>query len=302
MGKPTPIQCGGDVLAALIMRAAQTSHWQLITTEQDTIQLVQEIEKYTCLYDYTVKSYSNDRAKTAAWNEVSKTVNISVSDCKEKWRNIRGRYLRQVKEQPPSGSGSKRKKKDYYLNEYLQFIEPFTKSRPQTGNLQTQENNNDDTENEVDDEIDIDTSIICQETSVYKPKIIDKNELNKVATNYFTNKKLTKDRDEETDDPDMNFLKSLLPDIKTLNPKVKRILKYDMMKLVNDANEQMQMSQQEQNTATQQGTVYQPLYDFNQPQDLLHHQRETHNSTYDTNHSKTQLYQQEQHTPYWRPL
>lgn len=42
-----------------------------------TIQLVQEIEKYACLYDYNIKSYSNDRAKTAAWNDVSKTVNIS---------------------------------------------------------------------------------------------------------------------------------------------------------------------------------------------------------------------------------
>lgn len=43
----------------------------------------------------------------------------------------------------------------------------------------------------------------------------------------------------------MNFLKSLLPDIKALNPKVKRTLKYDILKLVNDANEQMEMSQQE---------------------------------------------------------
>jgi len=36
-----------------------------------TIQLVQEIEKYACLYDYNLKSYSNDRAKTAAWNAES---------------------------------------------------------------------------------------------------------------------------------------------------------------------------------------------------------------------------------------
>eukprot|EP00102_Acyrthosiphon_pisum_P021442 XP_016658652.1 PREDICTED: uncharacterized protein LOC107883347 isoform X3 [Acyrthosiphon pisum] len=237
---------------------------------------------------------------------------FSVSDCKEKWRNIRGRYLRQVKEQPPSGSGVKRKKKDYYLSEYLQFIEPFTKSRPQTGNLQTQENDNDGSETEVDDEIDIDTSITCQETSVHKPKTIDKSikkknntssldELNKVATNYFTNKKLTKERNEEPDDPDMNFLKSLLPDIKALNPKVKRTLKYDILKLVNDANEQMEMSQQEQNTTIQQGT-YQTPYEINQPQDLLHHHQETHNSPYGINQSKSQPYQQEQHAPYWRPL
>jgi len=34
--------------------------------EQDailSIHLVQEIEKYTCLYGYTLETYSNDRAK-----------------------------------------------------------------------------------------------------------------------------------------------------------------------------------------------------------------------------------------------
>jgi len=101
----------------------------------------------------------------------------------------------------------------------------------------------------------------------------------------------------------MNFLKSLLPDIKALNPKVKGILKYDMLKLlVNDANEKMEVSQQEQNTTIQQGTVYQPPYKINQPQYLLHHHQETHISPYGTNQSNSQPYQQEQHTPYWRPL
>lgn len=57
-----------------------------------------------------------------------------VADRKEKWHNIRGRYLRQLKEIQPSGSGTK-PKKNYYLNEYLNFLEPFTTSRIQTGNL-----------------------------------------------------------------------------------------------------------------------------------------------------------------------
>jgi len=48
-----------------------------MTEETFTIKLVQEIEKHDCLYDYSKKSYSNDRAKTSARDAMSKTVNIS---------------------------------------------------------------------------------------------------------------------------------------------------------------------------------------------------------------------------------
>lgn len=44
-----------------------------------------------------------------------------MSDCKEKWRNIRSSFLRSMK---PSGS---KVKKPYYLTEYLKFILPFLK-------------------------------------------------------------------------------------------------------------------------------------------------------------------------------
>lgn len=52
-----------------------------------------------------------------------------------------------LKEVPPSGSGTKRKKV-YYLNEYLHFIYPITTSKPQTGNISITEALNEETENE----------------------------------------------------------------------------------------------------------------------------------------------------------
>lgn len=42
-----------------------------------SIKLVNEIEKHVCLYDYTIKSYCYDRAKTKAWDEISASVNLS---------------------------------------------------------------------------------------------------------------------------------------------------------------------------------------------------------------------------------
>lgn len=136
----------------------------------------------------------------------------------------------------------------------MQFIEPFTASRYQTGNLQTiQGHGHFDDESESDEahEDEIDTSMSYSVSSKNPIQSIPKNsyikkktntssidELNKVVTGYFSNKKKAQVKTDEND-PDMDFLKSLLPDIKLLNPCAKRILKIDMMKLVNDTNDKM---------------------------------------------------------------
>lgn len=41
------------------------------------IKQVQEIEKHECLFDYTKKSYCNEKTKTRAWDIISAKVNIS---------------------------------------------------------------------------------------------------------------------------------------------------------------------------------------------------------------------------------
>lgn len=175
-----------------------------------------------------------------------------MAECKEKWRNIRGRYLRQLKEVPPSGSGVKRKKL-YYLTDYLQFIDPYTSSRPQTSNLTVNENIEENCKDYSDvDEADIadeteETSMACTPGSSSKSNkhITHKNgkessskthqnssldELNAAVAGYFKEK-----RSQKTEDHDMDFLKSILPDIKSLDPPNKRRLKINIMKLVDDA-------------------------------------------------------------------
>lgn len=52
--------------------------------------------------------------------------------CKERWKNLRGCYTRHLKAKSASGFDVKLKNA-YYLAEYLNFLEPFTKSRKQTG-------------------------------------------------------------------------------------------------------------------------------------------------------------------------
>ncbi|KAG6454866.1 uncharacterized protein LOC115446549 [Manduca sexta] len=87
------------------------------------LTLVQEIEKYPLLYNNKIPDYTKKDMTEKAWMEVSNKLNLSVQECKEKWRNIRSTFLRSFKA-PSSGS---KPKKPYYLKEHLSFIVPFVK-------------------------------------------------------------------------------------------------------------------------------------------------------------------------------
>lgn len=59
---------------------------------------------------------------------------FSAARCKERWKNLRSVFVRNLKV-PPSGSGSK-KKRPYYLMEAMQFALPFRKTNmPTAGNM-----------------------------------------------------------------------------------------------------------------------------------------------------------------------
>lgn len=59
---------------------------------------------------------------------------VTAGECKEKWRNLRSTFVKNLKPKP-SGSGAT-KKKPYYLTEAMQFAVPFVKvAGTITGNL-----------------------------------------------------------------------------------------------------------------------------------------------------------------------
>lgn len=62
----------------------------------------------------------------------NKNVCFAVTECKEKWKNLRTTFSRSRK---PLPSGSSAKKKKYYLQDVMAFVSPFIKSRKQDGNL-----------------------------------------------------------------------------------------------------------------------------------------------------------------------
>ncbi|KAK2717976.1 hypothetical protein QYM36_006679 [Artemia franciscana] len=105
-----------------------------MSDQELNVKFVGEVEKHEELYNYKLPAYSRKDMTEKAWQMVGAEVNMSVAECKEKWRNLRTVFTRKMKP-PPSGSGAK--KKAYYLEDAMQFCLPFMKTSapPSFGNL-----------------------------------------------------------------------------------------------------------------------------------------------------------------------
>nr|CAD7411071.1 unnamed protein product [Timema poppensis] len=230
------------------------------------IHFVALIERRPCIYDYTSSDYSKRNVQDKAWETIAKEISESVEACKDRWKNLRGCYTRHLKSLiTPSGSGA-RTKKPYYLAGHLQFLQPFTKSRKSQGNIsttqpviyslkteQTQEEH--DVDNNFDKEPEDARTEDRQTKRDISPKVASKPsednsfrtqaskkqkktpkcptsiaEINRSASDYFESKN-TSCAEMNSDDPDLAFVKSVLPDMKEMNNYQKRRFKIGILNL-----------------------------------------------------------------------
>lgn len=154
-----------------------------------------------------------------------------------------------MRQKPPSGASAQAKKK-YYLAEYLDFLTPFTKSRQQKGSIPSPINTNEETSSSIHREVpetepsefelqheNSENNDVVEESatneSLLAPKTLTKvsttkrkqvDPLEKCAIDYFTSKKRC--QLETTDDADLLFLKSLLPDLRQMTNAQKHEFKW----------------------------------------------------------------------------
>uniref|UniRef100_A0A146LXA9 Transcription factor Adf-1 n=1 Tax=Lygus hesperus TaxID=30085 RepID=A0A146LXA9_LYGHE len=95
------------------------------------VTFVRIMEQHPCLYAFDSSDYNNRAVQEKAWESVAKEVKESVTDCKERWKNIRGCFTRYLKSVNTPGIGGK--KQPYYLAEPLNFLLQYTKSRKPLG-------------------------------------------------------------------------------------------------------------------------------------------------------------------------
>ncbi|XP_014246590.1 transcription factor Adf-1-like [Cimex lectularius] len=220
-----------------------------------TFALVDAVKKYPILYDTTDVDYHVKHKHDIAWKEVAKEVNAPATSCKEKWKNLRAAYSRHRRQQIAYEMGGK-PRKPYYLAEYMSFLIPHSNVKPVNRINFGIASNNSDRESQDDQEACVD---IKEERTEEWSNSAEEDEPSKfVTTDIFetdfstsilesgekkTSEELKKkDRTERCcftsgqndDDADLNFLKSLLPDMRQMKQRKKNQFKIAVLKTLED--------------------------------------------------------------------
>lgn len=187
---------------------------------------------------------------------------VAVLECKERWKNLRASFTRFLKSTKlPSGCGAKYKK-PYYLAEYLHFLKPFTKTRKQSGILQIVSLDPDTEGQGYDNELESSESAsklqhdkeqvdevrhnedVSVNTSSWHDdapedfitpaskkikRTISTEDVNRSAFHCCQGRKRSVQNEDE--DPDLSFFKSVLPDMRDMNAEQKRRFKIGILSL-----------------------------------------------------------------------
>lgn len=191
--------------------------------------------------------------------------------CKERWRNLRACLTRHLKNKQQHETDPSVYHKPYYLAEHMQFLLPFTKSRShrdtKSYSLETndfvnfkEEREEHISANQSDSNtecISSNSPVIVSATSIPSmgPEInsdsqqshkhsdtTNKRDLNAMddANTHYTEYEIKRPKimeistidSREIDDADLNFFKSLLPDIRQMSSSQKRKFKMGIFQLI----------------------------------------------------------------------
>ncbi|XP_022200950.2 uncharacterized protein LOC111057791 [Nilaparvata lugens] len=109
------------------------------------LKFVKEVEKHQVVYNYKHPGYTKRDEVLKAWQEIADKMKMQPAECRDRWRNLRLVFVRNVK-RLQSGP---QKRRPYYLQNALQFLIPFLKP---TGSLDTRDWDITNIRTEVQDE------------------------------------------------------------------------------------------------------------------------------------------------------
>ncbi|XP_044755433.1 uncharacterized protein LOC123314311 [Coccinella septempunctata] len=229
---------------------------------------VKEVEKRRCLYDYTFQDYSNKDLQDRSWQEIADVVGSTVHECKSRWKNLRAGLTRYLS-RPLTLSGARYVKK-YYLFDDLQFILPFIRARHRTAmndgaDLDQSDGNPHVAENdeEVSQDVDMDikphillddlesnsddyTHFFEQNLRQKKRKPVHNNHHMEEVPRVKVPRKTVQNDDvldllkncvsesPRESNPDLDFFRSILPDIADFTPVQKRLFKRKVLQVIDE--------------------------------------------------------------------
>ncbi|XP_075979482.1 uncharacterized protein LOC142978795 [Anticarsia gemmatalis] len=190
-------------------------------------QLVKAVENFPCLYNFNLFDYLKKDVTDEAWSEVANQTQLTVSECKEKWKNLRYGLLRSLR---PNPDGTVKKK--YYLHEEMEFVLPFIKTSRHETPIQLM------------DEVVLDMNIGNEQDSEYSSGHPHYQELEnseppkkKSRPNDICTQKLQQNstgHDDFYDDARKMFLLSLLPEINAFTEFQMRVFRRKVFNLIDE--------------------------------------------------------------------
>ncbi|XP_045775720.1 uncharacterized protein LOC123874436 [Maniola jurtina] len=178
------------------------------------IVLAQSVAKFPCLYKSDSIEYLRKPLTERAWLKISKETNLTVQECKERWKHLRYGLVRSLR---PSRHGLAKKK--YYLHNNMKFLIPYLGTSGTNSNEKTIQHDEEfeDFHDEVhenpleDDKFNM-THVVETYISDDEESINKKPKINETQHNHVEHENQTQPYTFE-EDPRRMFLLSLLPEI-----------------------------------------------------------------------------------------
>ncbi|XP_069678811.1 uncharacterized protein [Periplaneta americana] len=209
--------------------------------------LISYVQEKEFLYDKTNVQYKNVRIKENAWCTIADILNSDAETVKKKWDNLRDRFVRALRDStaiPPSGSGAQQKKNNFSLYNSMLWLAPYIRKRKMTStvsSLDVTPSTSVEATSEamhLSDEASTSTESPApmQESSLggsfqeeFRPKRANLHDTLSKVVDSFTSFVATRDYSGPSD---LNFMKSVLEDMKMIPHKDKFKFKKEVLNLL----------------------------------------------------------------------
>uniref|UniRef100_A0A8D2ZHI4 Transcription factor Adf-1-like n=1 Tax=Scophthalmus maximus TaxID=52904 RepID=A0A8D2ZHI4_SCOMX len=111
--------------------------------------LILAVFNYPELYNVTLPNYRCTESRANAWRNISMVLGLPSDECKRKWKNMRDRYLKEVRMEIKSKKQGEVVQSRWKYRQLMNFIAPFTGSRSGVAEMCGNDDDDDNPDNET---------------------------------------------------------------------------------------------------------------------------------------------------------
>ncbi|CAJ1070547.1 transcription factor Adf-1-like isoform X1 [Xyrichtys novacula] len=101
------------------------------------------------LYNVTLPNYRCTESRANAWRNIGIILGLTSEECKRKWKNMRDRYLKEVRMENRSKKQGEMFQSRWKYRQLMNFIAPFTGSRSGEPDMPSNNDDHDNLDNEA---------------------------------------------------------------------------------------------------------------------------------------------------------